>query len=169
MAHRVDCAPPRVAVVGIGRVGLPLALCFADQGLTVLGVDRDAALLDRVSAGRMPFDETGMQEVMDRVHATGRLRWTADVAEAASADYIVLTLGTPALSHIEIDVSQIRAVLDVLMPHLRIGQTVILRSTIAPGTTEFVAGYLAKRRGLRPGIDIHVATAPSGSPRAVPG
>lgn len=149
-----------VAVVGLGRVGLPLAICFADCGLNVLGVDIDTARIDTVSRGQMPFEETGMQTVLSRVHGSGRLRCSTAVTDAARADYIVLTLGTPALSHIEIDVSQIRAVLDDLMPHLRKGQTLILRSTVAPGTTEFVAGYLTKRRGFRSGVDIHVAHCP---------
>lgn len=151
---------PDLAIIGVGRVGLPLALSFADRGLTVLGIDRDAALLESVAAGTMPFSETGTQEVLDRVGPTGRLQLSANVADAARADHIVLTLGTPSFSHIEIDIRQIRTVLDDLIPHLREGHTVILRSTVGPGTTEFVAGYLEKRRGLRAGRDIYVAHVP---------
>ena len=72
----------------------------------------------------------------------------------------MLTLGTPALSHIEIDMGDIRAVLDDLLPLLRAGQTLVLRSTVAPGTTEFVAGYLEKHRGFRVGEDVFVAHVP---------
>jgi len=61
-----------VSVVGLGRVGLPLALSFADRGLEVLGVDNDPARLDAVREGRMPFAETGGQELLDRVMAGGR-------------------------------------------------------------------------------------------------
>lgn len=152
--------PPTLAVVGLGRVGLPLAVCFADLGLPTIGIDVDVTRVQTVREGRMPFDEPGMQAVFDRVHAAGNLTASTDVLDAAGADFIVLTLGTPSFSHIEIDVSQIREVLDQLLPHLRHGQTLILRSTIAPGTTEFVAGYLRKRRGLEPGVDIHVAHCP---------
>ena len=56
-----------VAVIGLGRVGLPLALAFADRGLSVIGVDNNAALLEAVRGGRMPFDEPGAQEVLERV------------------------------------------------------------------------------------------------------
>ena len=62
-----------VSVIGIGRIGLPLALSFADRGLNVLGVDNDPERLAAVAEGRMPFDEPGAQEVLDRVHASGRL------------------------------------------------------------------------------------------------
>jgi len=149
-----------VAVIGTGRIGLPLALTFADRGLRVLGVDRDRARLDLVRAGRMPFEEPGADAVLRRVRAAGTLELTDRVADAARADAIVLTLGTPTFSHIEIDISDIRAVLDDLLPHLRAGQTIVLRSTVAPGTTEFVAGYLAKHRGFAVGEDLFVAHVP---------
>ncbi|HEX4805587.1 MAG TPA: nucleotide sugar dehydrogenase [Conexibacter sp.] len=151
---------PDVAVVGLGRVGLPLALSFADRGLTVLGIDRDAERLEAVAAGRMPFQETGADELIARVHAARRLAVSARVADAAQADAIVLTLGTPSFSHIEIDMRDIRAALDDLLPHLRAGHTIVLRSTVAPGTTDFVAGYLERQRGLRAGVDVHVAHVP---------
>jgi UDP-N-acetyl-D-mannosaminuronic acid dehydrogenase len=147
-----------VAVIGLGRVGLPLALAFADAGLRVIGVDNDAERLDAVRAGRMPFEEPGAQAVLDRVGA--RLELTERAADAHRARHIVLTLGTPAMSHIEIDLRQIRAVLDDLLPHLHEGHAIHLRSTIAPGTTDFVAGYLAKHRGFAVGEDVFVAHVP---------
>jgi UDP-N-acetyl-D-mannosaminuronic acid dehydrogenase len=150
----------RVAVIGLGRVGLPLALSFAERGLDVIGVEREQTVLDQIAAGRMPFAETDTQELLERVQAGGRLRTTKLVQDAAEADHIVLTLGTPAYVHIEIDVSQIRGVLDDLLPVLREGHSVILRSTVAPGTTEWVAGYIEQRRGFRAGEDIFVSHVP---------
>ncbi len=149
-----------VAVIGLGRVGLPLALCFADRGLRVLGVDHDQPVLASIRAGRMPFDETGTQELLDRVIASGRLELAERAADAARADDIVITIGTPSFSHIESDLRQVRAAVDDLLPMLRPGHALILRSTIAPGTTDFVAGYVEKRRGLRVGEDVFVAHAP---------
>jgi UDP-N-acetyl-D-mannosaminuronic acid dehydrogenase len=137
---------PSVAVIGLGRIGLPLAISFADRGLTVLGVDKDVDRLQAVRDARMPFEEPGAQEALDRVHAAGTLTISDRVADAALAEYIVITLGTPSFSHIEIDISDIRSALDDLLAHLHEGHTIVLRSTIAPGTTQFVAGYLAKHR-----------------------
>jgi len=108
----------------------------------------------------MPFHETGTQKLLETVLPTGRLECTTRVADAASADYIVLTLGTPALAHIEIDISDVRRVVDELLPLLHEGQTLILRSTVAPGTTEWLAGYLEQRRGFAVGEDIFVAHVP---------
>ncbi len=156
-------APPQtadVAVIGLGRVGLPLALSFADRGLRVIGVDNDPARLGSVRDSVMPFQETGAQELLERVHATGRLELYERVADAARARHIVITLGTPSFSHIEIDMRDIRSALDDLLGVLAPGHSLILRSTVAPGTTEFVAGYLAKHRGFRVGEDVFVAHAP---------
>ena len=149
-----------VAVIGLGRVGLPLALSFADRGLRVLGVDHDQSVLASIRAGRMPFSEPGTQEQLDRALAGGRFELAERAVDAARADDIVITIGTPSFSHIESDLRQVRAAVDDLLPMLRPGHALILRSTIAPGTTEFVAGYLEKRRGLRVGEDLFVAHAP---------
>jgi UDP-N-acetyl-D-mannosaminuronic acid dehydrogenase len=126
----------------------------------VLGIDNDPARLSAVREGRMPFAETGGQDLLDRVTAGGRLSLSERVADAAGARQIVITLGTPSFSHIEIDMRDIRSALDDLLGVLAPGHCLILRSTVAPGTTEFVAGYLAKHRGFEIGEDVFVAHAP---------
>jgi UDP-N-acetyl-D-mannosaminuronic acid dehydrogenase len=150
-----------VSVIGLGRVGLPLALSFADRGLRVIGIDNDPVRLGALREGRMPFEETGAQELLTRVTAeSGRLTLSERVVDAAQARHIVITLGTPSFSHIEIDMRDIRSALDDLLGVLTPGHCLILRSTIAPGTTEFVAGYLAKHRGFAIGEEVFVAHAP---------
>jgi UDP-N-acetyl-D-mannosaminuronic acid dehydrogenase len=153
-----------VSVIGLGRVGLPLALSFADRGLRVIGIDNDAARLGALREGVMPFEETGAQELLDRVRADqgppARLELSERVADAARARHIVITLGTPSFSHIEIDMRDIRSALDDLLGVLAPGHSLVLRSTVAPGTTEFVAGYLEKHRGFRVGEEVFVAHAP---------
>jgi UDP-N-acetyl-D-mannosaminuronic acid dehydrogenase len=149
-----------IAVIGLGRVGLPLALSFADRGLRVVGVDHDPRILEALRGGQMPFQEAGTQELLERVQSTGRLELAERAADAARAEDIVITIGTPSFSHVESDLRQVRAAVDDLLPLLRPGQSLILRSTIAPGTTEFVAGYVEKRRGLRVGEELFVAHAP---------
>src|SRR5215208_6243245 len=149
-----------VAVIGLGRVGLPLALSFADRELRTIGVEREQAVLDQLSAGRMPFSETGTQELLERVAQSGRLELTRAAQDAAQADHIVLTPHTPSYVHIEIDISHVRGVIDDLLPVLREGHSLILRSTVAPGTTEWVAGYIEQRRGFRVGEDLFVSHVP---------
>src|SRR5215203_6016622 len=145
-----------VCVIGLGRVGLPLALSFADAGLSVLGVDNDPDVLAALRERRMPFKEPGTDELLTRCD----LALSHRAADGARARAIVLTLGTPSFSHIEIDMGDIRSVLDDLLPLLAAEQLVVLRSTVAPGTTEFVAGYLEKHRDFTVGEDIFVAHVP---------
>jgi len=143
-----------VAIVGLGRIGLPLALSFADRGLRTVGVDVDPERLEAVRAGRMPWQETGTEELLGRVG--DRLEVTDRVGDAAGARDLVLTLGTPSFAHVEIDISDIRSALDDLLPVLEEDHLIVLRSTVAPGTTEWVAGYLERRLGFRS----HVAHVP---------
>jgi UDP-N-acetyl-D-mannosaminuronic acid dehydrogenase len=145
-----------VCVIGLGRVGLPLALSFADAGLSVLGVDNDPDVLAALRERRMPFKEPGTEELLARVD----LSLSHRAADGAQARSIVLTLGTPSFSHIEIDMGDIRSVLDDLLPLLQRDQLLVLRSTVAPGTTEFVAGYLEKHRDFAVGEDVFVAHVP---------
>ena len=149
-----------VSVIGLGRVGLPLALAFAEMGMSVVGVDKDPARLEAIRAGKMPFDEPHAQDALDTARAAGRLEVSDRVQDAARARDIVITIGTPSFSHIEIDIRDIRAAVDDLLPVLEPGHCLILRSTVAPGTTEFVAGYLAKQRGFEVGSEVFVAHVP---------
>ncbi|PZS08794.1 MAG: nucleotide sugar dehydrogenase, partial [Solirubrobacterales bacterium] len=115
-----------ISVIGLGRVGLPLALSFADRGLRVLGVDHDPAVLEAVRARRMPFAEAGTQELLERVQRSGRLELAERAVDAAQANDIVITIGTPSFSHLESDLRQVRAALDDLLPLLRPGHALIL-------------------------------------------
>ena len=156
--------PGSVAVVGLGRVGLPLALSFADRGLHVIGVERERTIIDAVAErpDAVPA-RPARRSCSSGCSSPGASSSPSAVADAARADHIVLTLGTPAYEHVEIDVSQIRDVIDDLLPVLREGHSVVLRSTVAPGTTEWVAGYLEQRRGLRPARRCSSRTCRSGS------
>ena len=145
-----------VSIVGLGRVGLPLALSFADAGLSVLGVDNNPQRLETLRDRRMPFRETGVQELLDMT----TLELSEHITDAAAAKHIVITIGTPSFSHIEIDMRGIVQAMDDLLPLLNPGHCIVLRSTVAPGTTDFVAGYLHKHRGFDVGSEIFVAHAP---------
>ena len=109
----------------------------------------------------MPFQERGTQELLDRVVArrpAGALRAGSRTRPRRATS--CSRSARRAFSHIEIDISDIRAALDSLLPVLRPGHHIVLRSTVAPGTTEFVAGYLEQQRGLEIGSDVFVAHAP---------
>ncbi len=148
-------------MIGLGRVGLPLALSFADRGLRVVGVDNDPARLGAVREGVMPFQETGAQELLERVHER-RASWSSPSASPTPRGRATSCSRSarPRFSHIEIDMRDIRSALDDLLGVLAPGHSLMLRSTVAPGTTDFVAGYLAKHRGFALGEEVFVAHAP---------
>lgn len=145
-----------VCVIGTGRVGLPLALSLIDVGLSVVGVDLDPRLREAVNLGRMPFHEPGYDALIARralvVHPSAEV--------VARSRHLVITVGTPLHTHIETDLSQVRRVLEGLAPHLRPGQLVCLRSTVAPGTTAFCKKWIERHTALTVGDDILLAFCP---------
>jgi UDP-N-acetyl-D-mannosaminuronic acid dehydrogenase len=145
-----------ICVVGTGRVGLPLALSFMDTGRRVIGVDRDAAVREAVSDGRMPWKEPGYDELV----AQRSLVVHEDMAVAGSARFVIVTVGTPLHWHVESDLGQVQAVLESLAPHLRAGQMLVLRSTVSPGTTAFVGRWLARYTSLAVGRELMLAFCP---------
>jgi len=144
-----------VIIGGCGHVGLPLALAFADRGANVGIYDISQAAVDTVNAGRMPFAESGADAVLRRVLGAGRLRASADPAIVATAENLVVVIGTPVDEHLNPKQTAITRALNGCLEYLRDGQLVILRSTVFPGVTALVEKMVA---GL--GLHIDVAFCP---------
>ena len=151
-----------VVVVGIGRVGLPLAISFAATGFRVIGVDRDEDHVSRINAGQLPFVEAGAEALLDDTLASGRLTATTDAEGAISgADAVIVTVGTPLGADLRADRSQVVAAIDAWGHALRKGTLVVMRSTLTPGTTDnLVVPALEKATGYVVGQDLHVAFCP---------
>jgi UDP-N-acetyl-D-mannosaminuronic acid dehydrogenase len=131
-----------VVVGGCGHVGLPLALAFADTGLRVGIYDIDQAKIDLVRSGRMPFRESGAEELLQRLLPDGRLQFCAEPSIVSRADVVVLVIGTPIDEFMNPSVRLFDKVVDELAPRLRPQALVILRSTVYPGTTDYVGERL---------------------------
>jgi UDP-N-acetyl-D-mannosaminuronic acid dehydrogenase len=132
-----------VVVGGCGHVGLPFALVFADSGLKVGIHDVDSEKMERVQSGEMPFMERGAPELLRRVLPTGRLTFSRDTAMLRHTHIVVLVIGTPIDEFMNPSMRLFERVVDDLTPHLSKGSLIILRSTVYPGTTEYVARRLA--------------------------
>src|SRR5207302_952445 len=104
---------------------------------TVHGLDIDAAAVARLERKEMPFWEDGGEELLRR-HAGDRFNPSTSAAGVRDCDYVILTLGTPVDSNMNPDLSQIDRALTEIREELRPGQTLVLRSTVSPGTTEWV-------------------------------
>lgn len=132
-----------VVVGGCGHVGLPLAIAFADRGLSTLVYDINRESVDAVNAAHLPFDEPGAQPVLDRVIANGRLVASDDPAVVSDAEHVVVVIGTPVDEHLNPDARAVPDAVRALVPHLRSGQLLVLRSTVFPGVTAIVERELA--------------------------
>ncbi len=143
-------------VGGCGHVGLPLALTFADHGLKVAIYDINEASVGTVRGGRMPFRETGAEELLGRVQAGQNPLHLSSTPEGVPLSRcVVVVIGTPVDEHLNPTFHTMRRFFGRLVPHLRDGQCVILRSTVYPGSTEKIRDYLRAA-----GLDVHVAYCP---------
>lgn len=138
-------------VGGAGHVGIPLSLVLADRGLRTLIYDINPAALKELQAGRLPFIEEGGEDLLRKALAEGTLGFSQNPADLRGIPAVVVTIGTPIDEFHNPNFTLLTKCVDALLPHLEPNQTVILRSTVAPGATEFLERYL-RRRGAKIGI-----------------
>ncbi len=132
-----------VVVGGAGHVGFPLAVAFASRGLRTLIHDINAEAIAGIVEGRAPFLEPGIEEPLAEGLASGRLDASTDPSTVATAANVVLVVGTPVDQYLSPDPAAVPKIVADLVPCLRQGQLVILRSTVFPGVTRRVAQVLA--------------------------
>jgi len=152
-------ATPTVGVIGLGYVGLPLAVAFADSGATVIGLDVDPTRVARVRAGES-FIEDVSTETLGRLVTAERLTATDDIAAFKDADAIVICVPTPLGKSKEPDISYIVSAADAVAGVIRRGQLVVLESTTYPGTTQEILLPRFEARGLKAGEDFFLAFSP---------
>jgi UDP-N-acetyl-D-mannosaminuronic acid dehydrogenase len=134
-----------VVLGGGGHVGLPLSLAFAEAGLRVGIYDTSQPTLDRIASGEMPFRETGAEALLQSLLPTGRLTLSADASILCRTDQVIVVIGTPVDEFLAPSMSVFERTVAQMSPWIRDGSLVVLRSTVYPGTSEFVARHLAKR------------------------
>ena len=150
---------PTIGVIGLGYVGLPLAVAFAQSGARVIGVDLDARRVAGVAAGESFIEDVPSATLGPLVQA-GRLGATSDVAALKEADAVVICVPTPLGKSKEPDISFIIAAADAVASIIRSGQLVVLESTTYPGTTQEVLRPRFEARGLTAGEDFFLAFSP---------
>jgi len=148
-----------VGVVGLGYVGLPLAVEFAKSGLTCTGIDLDDRKVSAISRGESYIPDVGSANVQALVKA-GRLSATTDFGAVAELDTINICVPTPLRKTKDPDMSYIVSAVEAIAAHLRPGTLVILESTTYPGTTEEVVQPLLEGHGLKAGVDFFLAFSP---------
>lgn len=148
-----------VAIVGVGRVGLPLALFLAEKNSHVYGLDVDEKKLSIISSGKMPFMEEGAEGLLKK-HINRNFFVSTDFSNISKAKVIILTLGTPVDENMNPSLVQIDNALEVIKPYLVQNQLLILRSTVSPGTTQYVKSSINDIDKLKVGLNFFLAFCP---------
>ncbi|MGH7169533.1 MAG: nucleotide sugar dehydrogenase [Gemmataceae bacterium] len=156
---RIEERTARVAIVGLGYVGLPLAETFAWGGYPVLGFDIDADKVAKLNRGESYIGHICAERVGELV-GSGRFEATSDPRRFADADAVIICVPTPLTEAREPDLSYIVNTANTLRSHLRPGQLVVLESTTYPGTTDDLLRPLLEKSGLKAGRDFFLAYSP---------
>lgn len=150
-----------IAVVGGGgHVGLGFSLLLAAAGHQVVGIDTNQTNNARIMAGEMPFYEEGGEALLKQVLESGRFAIHDEHRAVAEAEVVIIILGTPIDANLNPDLRPLRQVIATLAPHLKPGHLIVLRSTIAPGTTDALCRLIEAQTGLTVGTDLDVVFAP---------
>ena len=152
MTIRPDIAAPEApttienaditVVGGAGHVGIPLVLALAEAGMRVNVNDLNQQTLDTLKAGRLPFIEDGAADVLTKALANGRLVFTNSPDKISTGGPVIVTIGTPIDEFLNPVRKVVQESIDWLLPSLVDGQLLVLRSTVFPGTTDWLDGYL---------------------------
>ena len=156
-----------IGIVGMGYVGLPLALRYAEVGYGVVGLDIDAPKVRALNEGRSYIAHIPPEKV--RAARAGRFEASDDFSRIAACDAVIICVPTPLSTYREPDLSFVIGTVEAMLPHLRAGQVVSLESTTYPGTTEEELRPRIEARGLAIGRDVFLCFSPEredpGNPR----
>jgi UDP-N-acetyl-D-glucosamine dehydrogenase len=159
LLQKVTDRSARIGIIGLGYVGLPLALIFEEAGFPVTGFDVDPKKPEALARGESYIRHIGKERVA-RAFARGHIKATTDFDGLAACDAVIVCVPTPLGRHREPDLSYIRTTADAIAARLRPGQLVVLESTTYPGTTreELLPRFVS--RGLAAGVDLFLAFSP---------
>ena len=163
LSVKLESGQATIGVVGLGYVGLPLAVEYADKGFVTRGIDLNKERVLRLNAGHN-YNQDLPDEAIKRVVESGKLVADDDFSAAESIDVFFICVPTPVTEHKDPDTSYIKSVAESIAPHLRAGQLVILKSTTYPDTTEGLLKPIleasANEKGLQLGRDFFLAFSP---------
>jgi len=168
LLERIRSKEATIGVIGLGYVGLPLAVEFAKQGFSVTGIERNPDRVATVNRGENYIPDVLIDDLASVVEA-GRLRATQDFSVIAESDAMLVCVPTPLDKNKQPDTSHIEYVVGQSLPHLHPQQLIVLESTTYPGTTEEIILPRVEERGLEVGTDVFLAFSPErvdpGNPR----
>ena len=147
-----------IAIIGLGRVGLPLFLFLESRGFRLLGIERNENIISQLRKKKMPFKEKGCDKLLKKTR--GVFSNNFKEIKSKKCKYIIITVGTPLQDAIETDLSYINEVLKELLNVIQKDQTIILRSTVGPETTQYVKNKIEQKTRFKVGKNIFLAFCP---------
>src|ERR1044071_3400841 len=159
LRQKITTRTAHVGVVGLGYVGLPLAVELARAGFRTVGIDLDRRKVDAINRGESYIQDVPTAEVADLQRAE-RLSATTDAAVIARLDTINICVPTPLRKTKDPDLSYVVSAVEMVSDHLHPGMLVVLESTTYPGAAAEVVQRILERRGLKAGIDFFLAFSP---------
>lgn len=159
LLERIEGHEALVGILGLGYVGLPLGLAFAESGFKVLGFDVDATKVDELNARQCYIDHLDDERIAQAVDS-GRFAATADLGRLGEPDALLICVPTPLDKDLEPNLAYVEATVQAIAKTLRAGQLVILESTTYPGTTDELVRPLLEENGLACGTDFYLAFSP---------
>jgi len=159
LERKIKSRTARIGIVGLGYVGLPLAVEFAQAGFRVVGIDLDRRKTRAVNAGTSYIEDVSTSRLKPLVR-NGLIRAQSHYNGCGKLDAILIAVPTPLRKTKDPDISYIVASMDAIAPHVRAGQLIILESTTYPGTTEEVLRPVLESGGLAVGRDLFLAFSP---------
>lgn len=156
---KIKAAEAHVGIIGLGYVGLPLALTMREAGFPVTGFDVNAERVQKLNAGQSYVDDIPDTELQAGMQS-GKLKATTDFSQLADMDVIIIAVPTPITRNRVPDISYIEKAAAAVAKHLKAGQLIVLESTTYPGTTEEVLLPALKESGLTEGEDFYLAYSP---------
>lgn len=155
---RLERSEAVIGIIGLGYVGIPLALRFHEVGFPVLGFDIDEERVSTLNGGRSPIHHIPASNIS--AMAAAKFEATTDFSRIKEADAVIICVPTPLSEHRDPDLSYVVATMETIEPHLRAGQILSLESTTWPGTTEEVLRPFVERRGFTIGADYFLVYSP---------
>ncbi|TNJ66704.1 nucleotide sugar dehydrogenase [Paenibacillus hemerocallicola] len=153
----------KICVVGLGYIGFPTSLMFAKAGFEVIGVDINEQVVASLQEGRVHLEETGLKEMFEQVRAAHHFKVAG---KPERADVFIIAVPTPVNEDHTANLDYVVSATESILPYLKIGDTVIVESTIPPGTTSEIVGPCIQASGWQVGDEIYLAHCPE---RVLPG
>lgn len=148
-----------LGVIGLGYVGLPLAVEKAKAGFKTIGFDVQESKVEMVNAGKNYIGDV-VNEDLEEIVKSGLLSATTDFAQVASADCVCIAVPTPLDAYQQPDISYVKASAESIVPYMHKDMLIVLESTTYPGTTEELLKPILEKSGLKCGVDFHLAFSP---------